>query len=176
MSLCPCGSGRPYEECCETYIEGRETAPTAEALMRSRYAAHTLGKYDYLNETVHPSIRDEADHEDMKKWSEAVEWEGLEIFSTKDGAETDETGEVSFEARYSVNGMPQSLREDAFFRREDGRWYYVDGNVHGQDPYRREPSTHDMKKGNFGSLFLYALSGVTASTSARPLVRHRSYS
>ena len=34
--------------------------------------------------------------------------------------------------------MPQSLREDAFFRREDGRWYYVDGNVHGQDPYRRE--------------------------------------
>ena len=36
MSLCPCGSGRPYEECCETYIEGRETAPTAEALMRSR--------------------------------------------------------------------------------------------------------------------------------------------
>ena len=56
MSLCPCGSGRPYEECCETYIEGRETAPTAEALMRSRYAAHTLGKYDYLNETVHPSI------------------------------------------------------------------------------------------------------------------------
>ena len=129
MSLCPCGSGRPYEECCETYIEGRETAPTAEALMRSRYAAHTLGKYDYLNETVHPSIRDEADHEDMKKWSEAVEWEGLEIFSTKDGAETDETGEVSFEARYSVNGMPQSLREDAFFRREDGRWYYVDGNV-----------------------------------------------
>ena len=95
MSLCPCGSGRPYEECCETYIEGRETAPTAEALMRSRYAAHTLGKYDYLNETVHPSIRDEADHEDMKKWSEAVEWEGLEIFSTKDGAETDETGEVS---------------------------------------------------------------------------------
>ena len=130
MSLCPCGSGRPYEECCETYIEGRETAPTAEALMRSRYAAHTLGKYDYLNETVHPSIRDEADHEDMKKWSEAVEWEGLEIFSTKDGAETDETGEVSFEARYSVNGMPQSLREDAFFRREDGRWYYVDGNVH----------------------------------------------
>ena len=31
MSLCPCGSGRPYEECCETYIEGRETAPTVPA-------------------------------------------------------------------------------------------------------------------------------------------------
>ena len=86
MSLCPCGSDRPYEECCEPYIEGREPAPTAEALMRSRYTAHTLGKYDYLNDTVHPSIRDEADHEEMKKWSEAVEWDGLEIFSTTDGA------------------------------------------------------------------------------------------
>ena len=53
MSLCPCGSGRPYEECCETYIEGRETAPTAEALMRSRYAAHTLGKDVYKRQAVH---------------------------------------------------------------------------------------------------------------------------
>ena len=132
MSLCPCGSGRPYEECCEPFIEGRQPAPTAEALMRSRYTAHTL------NETVHPTIRDEADHEEMKKWSEAVEWDGLEILSTKEGSEADMTGEVSFEARYSVNGMPQTLREDAFFRRDDGRWYYVDGNVYGQEPYRRE--------------------------------------
>ena len=138
MSLCPCGSGRPYEECCEPFIEGRQPAPTAEALMRSRYTAHTLNKYDYLNETVHPTIRDEADHEEMKKWSEAVEWDGLEILSTKEGSEADMTGEVSFEARYSVNGMPQTLREDAFFRRDDGRWYYVDGNVYGQEPYRRE--------------------------------------
>ena len=82
MSLCPCGSGRPYEECCETYIEGRETAPTAEALMRSRYAAHTLGKYvTSTKRCIRASVtRPIMKH--MKKWSEAVEWEGLEIFST----------------------------------------------------------------------------------------------
>lgn len=138
MSQCPCGSGRAYEDCCGPYIDGVRPAPTAEALMRSRYTAHTLGKYEYLNETVHPDIRDEADHEDMKKWSEAVEWLGLDIHAIKDGEESQETGEVSFSARYAVNGMPQELREDAFFRRENDRWFYVDGVVHGHETYRRE--------------------------------------
>ncbi len=138
MTLCPCGSGRAYEECCEPYIEGRAPAPTAEALMRSRYTAHALRKFDYLNETVHPDLRDENDHAEMQQWSEAVEWTGLDILSTRKGTEDDDTGEVSFEAHYAVRGMPQSMREDAFFRREDNRWYYVDGNVYGQEPYRHE--------------------------------------
>lgn len=138
MTLCPCGSGREYESCCAPYVEGQELAPTAEALMRSRYTAHTLGRYDYLNETVHPDIRDEADHAEMQKWSEAVEWLGLEIFSTQNGTEADDSGEVSFEARYAVRGVPQSLKEDALFRRENGRWFYVDGHVYGQEPVRRQ--------------------------------------
>ena len=54
------------------------------------------------------------------------------------GGADDDTGEVSFCARYSVHGMPQELREDAFFRKEDGRWFYVDGNVHAKQPVRRE--------------------------------------
>lgn len=89
MTLCPCGSGRAYEECCEPYIEGREAAPTAEALMRSRYTAHALRKFDYLNETVHPDLRDENDHAEMQQWSEAVEWtRGLKSFPPKKGTKT----------------------------------------------------------------------------------------
>ncbi len=138
MSLCPCGSGSLLTECCGPYLDAVASAPTAEALMRSRYTAHVLGRYDYLDETVHPDIRDEADHNEMRKWSEAVEWLGLDILSTKDGKEDQQTGEVSFTARYSVNGMPQELREDAFFRRENGRWFYADGVVHGSEPFRRD--------------------------------------
>ena len=137
MSLCPCGSGRDLEDCCGPYIEGVAPAPTAEALMRSRYTAHTLGKYDYLDETVHPDIRDESDHAEMSKWSQSVEWQGLDIHSVKDGGADQDTGEVSFTARYAVSGMPRELREDAFFRRENGRWFYVDGVVHGHEPVRR---------------------------------------
>ena len=34
-NLCPCGSGKTYEECCEPIIKGTAKAPTAEALMRA---------------------------------------------------------------------------------------------------------------------------------------------
>ena len=138
MSLCPCGSGRNLDECCGPIMAGAQKAPTAEALMRARYSAHVTGDYDFLDASVHPDIRDEADHEEMKKWSQSVTWDGLEIVSTVDGGEQDETGEVTFIARYSVNGIPQMLHERAYFQRVDGAWLYKDGDVQGHETYRRE--------------------------------------
>ena len=52
---CPCDSGRPFAACCEPYVSGRTPAPTAEALMRSRYTAYTLQDADYLLRTSHPA-------------------------------------------------------------------------------------------------------------------------
>ena len=54
MSLCPCGSGLELSACCGPYIEGKAKAPTAEALMRSRYTAHAICEYQYLTDTTHP--------------------------------------------------------------------------------------------------------------------------
>jgi SEC-C motif-containing protein len=43
--LCPCGSdNKKYTDCCGRYLDGGEAAPTAEALMRSRYTAYALGR------------------------------------------------------------------------------------------------------------------------------------
>ena len=36
---CPCGTGETYDECCGRYLADGRRAPTAEALMRSRYTA-----------------------------------------------------------------------------------------------------------------------------------------
>ncbi|AAS94726.1 YchJ family protein [Nitratidesulfovibrio vulgaris] len=138
MNACPCGSGLALEACCGPYLHEGKTVPTPEALMRSRYTAHTLGMYDYLDETTHPDTREDVSTEEMRAWSEAVQWEGLEVLETRGGHEGDVTGEVSFVARYMLGGVPQELREDSFFRREGDRWYYVDGMVHGSEPYRRE--------------------------------------
>ena len=41
MKSCPCGSQKQYEQCCGPFLDGRAIAPTAEALMRSRYTAYT---------------------------------------------------------------------------------------------------------------------------------------
>ena len=49
---CPCGSGRTYAQCCEPLHDGAP-APTAQALMRSRYTAFVVGDEDYLFRTWH---------------------------------------------------------------------------------------------------------------------------
>lgn len=43
-------------QCCGRYLDG-EAAPTAEALMRSRYTAFALRDEDYLFRTWHPRTR-----------------------------------------------------------------------------------------------------------------------
>lgn len=138
MSLCPCCSGLPLEECCRPILDGTKKAPTAEALMRARYSAHCLGEFDFLAASMHPSIREETSPEEMKAWAESLTWSGLEILETSGGGEQDERGCVSFIARYGVKGLPQELREDAQFVKEDGQWYYADGHVHPKQPLRRE--------------------------------------
>ena len=48
---CPCGRSLAYAACCSRWHEGPQylQAPTAEALMRSRYSAFVLGRHDYLS-------------------------------------------------------------------------------------------------------------------------------
>ncbi|MQM32004.1 MAG: hypothetical protein CRU78_16430, partial [Candidatus Accumulibacter phosphatis] len=55
-STCPCGSERPYAECCGPLHDGA-AAPDAAALMRSRYSAYVLAIEAYLLSTWHPSTR-----------------------------------------------------------------------------------------------------------------------
>ena len=58
-TFCPCGNALPYADCCGRYHAGPShlQAPTAQALMRSRYSAFVLGLNDYLLATWHPSTR-----------------------------------------------------------------------------------------------------------------------
>ena len=119
---CPCGSGKPYSDCCEPLISGAQTAASPEALMRSRYTAYTLGRGDYLHETWHPTTRrGELD------LGEPVSWLGLKILRTEDGGVTDSRGLVEFVARYRVEGRAHRLHEISRFQRRRGRWVYVDG-------------------------------------------------
>ena len=54
---CPCGLPAPYDACCGRFHRGESAAPTAELLMRSRYAAFVVGDAGYLRDTWHPSTR-----------------------------------------------------------------------------------------------------------------------
>src|SRR5579859_5003628 len=56
LEPCPCGSGRPYPQCCGPLHTGG-AAPDAQSLMRSRYCAFVLCDERYLLATWHPSTR-----------------------------------------------------------------------------------------------------------------------
>ena len=124
--LCPCGSIKKFADCCGRYIDGKETAPTAEALMRSRYSAYTLLREDYLMSSWHASTRPEQ----LNLAAEAPsKWLGLEI-KRYEQQDTDHAM-VEFVARYKVAGRAHRLHEVSRFVREDGRWFYVDGDIPG---------------------------------------------
>ena len=120
---CPCGSGRPLAPCCGRHLDG-EAAPTAEALMRSRYTAYGLLREDYLLATWHPSTRP---GELGLARDTPPKGLGLEV---KRHEQTDaDHAVVEFVARYKVNGRARRLHEISRFVREDGRWFYVGGEV-----------------------------------------------
>jgi len=119
---CPCGSMDGYAGCCARYIENGETAPTAEALMRSRYSAYTLHRVDYLLATWHPSTRP-AQLDTMDE--AAARWLGLEVKRHEQADACHAT--VEFVARYKVNGRARRLHETSRFVREGGQWFYLDG-------------------------------------------------
>jgi SEC-C motif-containing protein len=102
---------------------------SAEALMRSRYSAYVERAIDYLGETLHPAHRGDWDREATRRWAENAEWISLEIVDTGAGRDNDIEGWVEFVATFSEGGRVQHHRERSRFAREDGRWYYVDGEM-----------------------------------------------
>lgn len=123
-TLCPCGSENEFIKCCEPYIKGLRSAPTAEALMRSRYTAYTLEDVDYLKETLTPAQQTDFSPEETRKWARESKWQGLEIKETTGGGEADERGSVEFAASFTTNGQAHTHYEKALFEKLDGRWLY----------------------------------------------------
>lgn len=139
MSDCPCGSGQTYDECCGPIIAKETAAPTAEALMRSRYTAFATGEIQHLHDSLAPGTRGDFNFEETRKWAESSQWLGLEITDTRGGGENDDKGEVEFTAKFKQKSGASSHRERGNFKKVDGLWYYVDGNVMGPETIRKGP-------------------------------------
>ena len=130
---CPCGLPSPYDRCCGRFHRGEAAAPTAELLMRSRYAAFVVGDAGYLRDTWHPDTRPR-----QVTLDPGDRWTGLEVLGRTGGALFDTVGTVAFRAHHR-DGV---VAEDSAFERRDGRWFYV-GPAPVSDPFttprRRRP-------------------------------------
>lgn len=147
---CWCGSQRPLARCCGPYLAGRAVAPTAEALMRSRYSAFCQANVDYLLDTHHASTKGVSDRTSLAKTIQTTQWANLLIVGTHKGQKKDKTGIVEFVAVYRNVSVPtaltsgaeaaplQQLHEKSRFVKEKGRWFYTDGDI--LPPYLPKPS------------------------------------
>lgn len=132
---CPCGTGNTYGDCCgkfhAAFARGQgSTAPTPEALMRSRFTAFAISDAAYLLATWHPTTRPASLDLD-----ESLRWYRLDILSST-GGPFDTAGTVEFAAYYrSVPGTPEDervrgvQREKSRFERVGGQWFYLDGET-----------------------------------------------
>lgn len=118
---CYCCSSKLYEYCCQPYVLNNQKAPTAESLMRSRFAAYCVHNADYLMETTHVSTRKFHNKAETFAFATQNKWRKLEIISSSETV-------VEFKAYYvDSNLKPQIHHEKSTFKQEEGSWYYVDG-------------------------------------------------
>lgn len=92
--------------------------------MRSRYTAFATGDAAHLLRSWHPSTRPE-----RLELDEDVHWLRLDILAKTAGGPFDTTGVVEFGAIHRDAAGRGVLHERSRFVREDGHWYYVDGDV-----------------------------------------------
>ncbi len=138
---CPCGSKNPFSACCEPYITGKASAPTAEALMRARYSSYATGAVDFIGTSQAPEGLDSFDREASLKWSKEATWKGLEVIATKNGGASDTTGNVSFIAKYFQDGEDREHHEIGIFRKDDGKWLFVEGKAPVPDTHKNDGPT-----------------------------------
>ena len=128
---CPCartegGRALAYGTCCrplhDGWAVGGPYAATAERLMRSRYSAFVLENGPYLQGTWASTERPHT-----LDFEAGIKWLGLAIRAVVQTG--DNQAEVEFVARYKpAQGPAVRLHERSRFVREDGRWWYVDGD------------------------------------------------
>jgi SEC-C motif-containing protein len=148
MTPCFCGSGKTFSDCCSPIITGQQKAASAEALMRARYSAYVSHDVAFVMNSTLPASRRDSDIEAMRAWAEQAEWQGLEIRGTRQGGSDDSSGEVEFVAHYKLQGVAQQHHERSEFVKEDGEWFFKDGEVISSGPTEKaKPVVNDNKVG-----------------------------
>ena len=89
--------------------------------MRSRYSAYALGDMGYLRHSWAPETCPAELELDP-----AIRWTGLRIVDTEGGGALAAVGTVEFVAEYDGPTGPGQRAARSTFRREAGRWVYVD--------------------------------------------------
>jgi len=130
MTPCPCGSDKPFADCCEPFLTLQEKPRSVRQLVRARYCAYALGAgrhREFLIRTWHPATAKHISIADLT--NDNFNWKTLEILRAE---QKGDYGRVEFKAIYSDNDGPDQVHHElALFHRIKGMWLYLEGRVEG---------------------------------------------
>jgi SEC-C motif domain protein len=129
--ICPCGSKKTYQECCEPIVSQKIKPSSAEQLMRSRYSAYAMGNGKYLVDTTFKESRIEEDAELIVEHAKTIVWLKLEVVTSNHDS-------VEFKAYYNDKTKIHLHHETSSFILENGQWYYNKGVLYATTIGRNE--------------------------------------
>lgn len=135
--ICPCQSGKEYQECCQPFHMGK-IPDTALELMRSRFTAYTLSIPEYIIRTTHPGSPQF--FHNVQEWAQKIahfcshtQFKGLEILGVQEGARF---STVTFVVHMLQEGKDVSFTEKSYFEKVKGKWLYRSGQLlQGRAPH-----------------------------------------
>jgi len=107
--------------------------------MRSRFTAFCQGAIEYLIATQHPKAHSPNERAETQQSIAVTEWLNLVIVETSKGRADDAEGHVQFAAAFRKKPLSMltaapattevgQMHERSRFVRENGQWFYVDGD------------------------------------------------
>lgn len=132
---CFCCSSNSFKNCCEPFLSGSVTPAFAEQLMRSRFTAYSLNKFDYVLNTYTEEKRNNLSVNELADSATGATWFALVINKSSQLQVESERltltqDTVEFTAYYFENKHVYQLHETSNFVKEDGLWRYHDGLLH----------------------------------------------
>lgn len=139
MKNCFCGSTKPFAECCQVYHR-KLNAPTALALMKSRYSAFCVADINYIEKTQSGSAALAFNAKETKAFAQSVSWRHLHIIRHFNDKQNVHLAYVEFAAYYLETGELKAIHELSCFEFDINtqRWFYTCGNP----PNKQEPPQH----------------------------------
>jgi SEC-C motif-containing protein len=134
-AMCYCGKAEEFEQCCKPIIDGTENAKNAEILMRSRYSAYCIKNIDYIYQTYAPSERLNNSKPDIALFADQAVFCNLNVCTYQHNKKMDKAT-VHFKADYFVDALFCQLEEVSNFVKDNGKWFYIDGEITAHPDYK----------------------------------------
>lgn len=142
---CLCGSQQTYAKCCSDFHQEIKSPDTAEQLMRSRYSAYAQNNMHYIENTMMGKALSGFSLDKATRSAAFTQWLGLEVINSYLDKNNPNHAFVEFRALYAHAGKHIVMHELSEFKRVDGKWFYIDGQM--QKSSRNDPCPcHSGKK------------------------------